>query len=366
MTHRSSRHTMKRTAVRAAISAVALLGGLSTAGIAAAQQASPTGFVPQGYILPNGYAAPAPRAQGYPMPQPDAGSFYPYPSPGFAPGAPAGVPITTPYLQQLSRVQVDPNDPRTDSINYSNYLGRQHGNLYYRAPITRQLVDDRPYIATTDQRFQAQYAIRRAGMRQLDAQNRRSGYRMVGANAVPPRQIVQPVNVVPVPQRVQVRVQQPVIQQRTVVSIPTAPVARAPIPAPAAAKVGDVVYLDRIFFDHDRDNVTQYSVTILQQLAAFMLQNPDSIVVLEGHADQSGDVAYNIGLSNRRSANARIALQRLGVPASRIRIQGFGEARPDKPAVTADGRRLDNRRVEFRVIATKPVKFVRPQVVRAR
>ena len=299
---------------------------------------------------------------GYP--QPHAPALYPYLSPGQAAGLPVGQPVPTGTLTQYSGVYVDPNDPRTDTVSYSPYIGRQHGNIYYTAPINRQLVDDRPYIVSTSAAFQAQYANRRAGMRQLDAQNRRSGYRMVnGTPGVVYQPQPKPVQV----QQVQYTVQQPQVQYASV-QLPPAPAPRPAAPNPNLffAQAGQTIYLDRIFFDHDQDVVTAYSQTILLQLREFLLLNPESWVVLEGHADQSGDAAYNIGLSNRRSQNSRAQLIALGVPANRIRIAGFGEARPDKPAVTADGRRLDNRRVVFRVVAAKSGQFRRPQVVRSR
>lgn len=83
-------------------------------------------------------------------------------------------------LAAVSQMMVDPNDNRTDTVTYSPYTGRAHGNIFYTAPITRQLVDDRQHIRSTSADFQQKFANRRSGARQLDAQNRRSGYRILG------------------------------------------------------------------------------------------------------------------------------------------------------------------------------------------
>ena len=67
--------------------------------------------------------------------------------------------------------------------------------------------------------------------------------------------------------------------------------------------------------------------------------------MLAGHADRSGNVQYNIGLSERRNESVTTYLAGRGIPASKIGAQAFGESSPRK--ATADGvRELENRRVE--------------------
>lgn len=149
---------------------------------------------------------------------PNGGSAYPY--------------LPTQNLAAASQILVDPADSRTDTVTYSPYLGRTHGNLYYQAPTNRQLVDDRPYVVTTSAAFQGKFANRRAGARQLDAQNRRSGYRILGTSAQQQAVVQQPserkIRIVryPVPVRVGVSInkqqaQQRFVQQLQVQQVPT-------------------------------------------------------------------------------------------------------------------------------------------------
>ncbi len=248
------------------------------------------------------------------------------------------------------QILVDPYDNRTDLYNHSQFLGRTKADLHYRTYITRQRVNEDPYIQSLSPEFRAKYgthANHEAATRQLDFQNRRSGFRLIGGTAGGSLPAHQPQPVV---------YQQPVIQQPVRVAQPQTRVVQA----------GELIFLDRVFFDHDRHDITRYSMQVIGQLAAYMNANPNSRVVLEGHTDVSGNVGYNVRLSQRRSLNARNALLAYRIDPNRVQISYLGESRPDKPAYSADGRLLDNRRVEFKVYATQGgvARFVRPQVVR--
>lgn len=77
-------------------------------------------------------------------------------------------------------------------------------------------------------------------------------------------------------------------------------------------------------------------------------------VTVSGHTDRIGDDGANLRLSQRRAESVRNALSAEGIPASRIRAQGFGESRP---AVHCDQRNRNeliaclapNRRVDIEV-----------------
>ena len=71
-------------------------------------------------------------------------------------------------------------------------------------------------------------------------------------------------------------------------------------------------------------------------------------VQLAGHADRSGAAAYNRALSERRARAVRDEMVRLGIPASAINVQAFGESRP--AVQTPDGVREPlNRRTEITI-----------------
>jgi outer membrane protein OmpA-like peptidoglycan-associated protein len=114
----------------------------------------------------------------------------------------------------------------------------------------------------------------------------------------------------------------------------------APVAAPEPART----FL--VFFDWDRDTLTDRARQIIADAAANSRRVRSTRIEVSGHADRSGSPQYNQGLSLRRANNVAAELVRLGVPRNEIVIQAFGETRPLVP--TADGvREPQNRRVEI-------------------
>jgi OOP family OmpA-OmpF porin len=77
------------------------------------------------------------------------------------------------------------------------------------------------------------------------------------------------------------------------------------------------------------------------------------IVLVDGHADRRGASAMNQALSEARAAGVARWLCAHGAPAARVRVRGFGAARPVDDETTEDalGR---NRRVEVHFEAKEP------------
>ena len=111
-------------------------------------------------------------------------------------------------------------------------------------------------------------------------------------------------------------------------------------PPPACDDVGFVVY-----FEWDRSNLTDQARAVINQAVQQASTCGVAAVQIDGHADRSGAAAYNVGLSERRARAVRDEMVRLGVPASGISLQAFGESRP--AVQTPDGVREPlNRRAE--------------------
>jgi len=90
----------------------------------------------------------------------------------------------------------------------------------------------------------------------------------------------------------------------------------------------------------------------IKDVATFLMEYPDSKVIIEGHTDDSGSAAYNQSLSEKRAqAIANVLTKDLGVDASRVSAIGYGE---EKPLVKNDtaAHRETNRRV-VAVISSK-------------
>ncbi|TKG96297.1 hypothetical protein EYV94_03300 [Puteibacter caeruleilacunae] len=88
-----------------------------------------------------------------------------------------------------------------------------------------------------------------------------------------------------------------------------------------------VITMDYINYDLDKDNIRPDAQVILDKLAALMEEFPDLEVRLESHTDARGDDNYNMDLSKRRARSAYEYLVARGVDPMRIQYAGYGETR---------------------------------------
>lgn len=87
----------------------------------------------------------------------------------------------------------------------------------------------------------------------------------------------------------------------------------------------------------------------LDKVAESLKRYPDSLIDVYGHTDSTGSEAYNQTLSENRARTVANYLMSQGVPAARIRSQGFGETMPVADNTTDFGR-AKNRRVEIKIV----------------
>ena len=100
-----------------------------------------------------------------------------------------------------------------------------------------------------------------------------------------------------------------------------------------------------VYFAWDRSNISSQSAAVINQAINQARECGVASVSIDGHADRSGSASYNVGLSERRARAVRDEMVRLGVPASAISLEAFGESRP--AVQTPDGVREPlNRRAE--------------------
>jgi outer membrane protein OmpA-like peptidoglycan-associated protein len=107
------------------------------------------------------------------------------------------------------------------------------------------------------------------------------------------------------------------------------------------------VELPGIYFAFNSAQLQPASDRAIAELAAILERHPDWTATLEGHTDSIGTAAANKALSERRVASVRARLvDQHKVSAARLRVAGFGAARPREPNGTIEGR-ARNRRVEL-------------------
>jgi peptidoglycan-associated lipoprotein len=86
--------------------------------------------------------------------------------------------------------------------------------------------------------------------------------------------------------------------------------------------------LGDVFFDYDRFQIRKDAMPVLDSNAQWLRANGSKTVLIEGHCDERGTVAYNLVLGEKRARAAKKYLQDLGVQAAQLQITSYGEARP--------------------------------------
>lgn len=133
-------------------------------------------------------------------------------------------------------------------------------------------------------------------------------------------------------------------------SIETAALAPPPAPAvPPPSCVDDIrdrVETIEVFFGVRSVEVSPEALRTLRKLAVLVESCADAAIVVEGHADQTGDELQNLSLSWRRAEVVAETLTFFGAPSDRTETIGFGARRPASEVDTTDGHAL-NRRVGF-------------------
>lgn len=116
---------------------------------------------------------------------------------------------------------------------------------------------------------------------------------------------------------------------------------------------GKVVFYG-ILFDTDKDQMRADSAPQLQEIAAVLKRSAQLKVLVVGHTDSQGALAYNQDLSQRRAHSIVQALiTQYGIDGARMTPLGVGMAAP-VATNRSDAGRAKNRRVELVEIPAKP------------
>lgn len=137
-----------------------------------------------------------------------------------------------------------------------------------------------------------------------------------------------------------------------------APVARATSPAltgdfaQTLEETGRFILSD-LTFETGSAQLGDSTFPSLQNLADYLIANPDRTVALVGHTDSVGSLAGNVALSKRRAGSV---LERLAgafnVPRRQLEAEGVGYLTPIATNLTTEGRDI-NRRVEVIITSTE-------------
>ena len=116
--------------------------------------------------------------------------------------------------------------------------------------------------------------------------------------------------------------------------------------------------LPNVQFERNKTKLLSSSLSDLNSLADYLLQNKEINAEIIGHTDSDGDATANRILSQSRAEEVKRYLVSLGVQESRIKATGKGESEPRTENETAEGRAM-NRRVEVKLTQNNSTKTTR-------
>ena len=104
--------------------------------------------------------------------------------------------------------------------------------------------------------------------------------------------------------------------------------------------------LEPLYFTFDSYTLPPDEQAKADAAAQYLLNNPQCVMVIEGHCDERGSNEYNLSLSEQRAGGVREYVTAYGIDPARIQTRAFGEEKPADPGHSEEAYRL-NRRAEF-------------------
>ncbi|SDL69040.1 OmpA family protein [Halarsenatibacter silvermanii] len=102
-----------------------------------------------------------------------------------------------------------------------------------------------------------------------------------------------------------------------------------------------------IHFEVDNDEIEDESVPTIEKIAELLKENPDLELNVVGHTDSTGNLDYNIDLSERRAESlVEFLVNNHNIDKDRLSSFGVGPLAPQATNETEEGRE-QNRRVEL-------------------
>ena len=100
---------------------------------------------------------------------------------------------------------------------------------------------------------------------------------------------------------------------------------------------------DRVFFGYDSSDLDSDALELLQDQVAWLKQNSEVSVTIEGHCNERGTREYNLALGEKRAQAVKNYLIGLGINPDRVSTISYGK---ERPAVVGsnDGAWAQNRR----------------------
>lgn len=127
------------------------------------------------------------------------------------------------------------------------------------------------------------------------------------------------------------------------------------VPEAKVERVGEGIVVEmssNILFGFDSSDLSSEAKKNLDKMVVVFKEYKDTDIEVQGHTDSSGAESYNQKLSERRASTVANYVIGRGIPASRLKVVGYGKLTPKYSNDNETGR-AQNRRVEFVITANQ-------------
>ena len=112
-------------------------------------------------------------------------------------------------------------------------------------------------------------------------------------------------------------------------------------------KKGAPMFKD-ILFEFNGSTVRPEYHGLINDVAAWLGQNPAAKLTIEGHCDERGTIDYNLALGEKRAEAVKNQLVKAGAKEERIKTISYGKEAPADPGHTEEAW-AKNRRAHFKI-----------------
>lgn len=113
--------------------------------------------------------------------------------------------------------------------------------------------------------------------------------------------------------------------------------------------IGQAIRIDYLHFAADTSSINQESYEVLNEIAYFLMQNPDIQIEIGGHTNGKPPDSYCNALSTARAKSVAQYLYDLGLSEDQVTYKGYGKRMPIASNQTHWGRQ-QNQRVEIKIL----------------
>ena len=130
------------------------------------------------------------------------------------------------------------------------------------------------------------------------------------------------------------------------------------IPDATVERVGEginVTFNSGLLFKINSSVLSDAAKDNLAKAAGVFVKDPETILLVEGHTDDTGPLDFNMELSKKRAYAVSEFLESKGVASGRFQVKWYGPNQPKYPN-TSEANRANNRRVELAIMANEQMK----------